>query len=466
MRKSYYPSLRTAFSVSSALFVVLTLVVASTTIASTDLIAERAAALSAIVNRVDYADDLEVDLLLYNSAADASTQTDRAIRLVDDLDKARSAESGNRGVFRLAERAVRSYMAAPDDTTLTDAYERIEKLVQSDHRQADALVHDANRERSRARAAALIISMVLVLGTIAILVWLRVAALHPILELNRSLKSFAAGDHAAPAPQGGAQELREISASYESLAQTLRGQQQEQIAFLGGVAHDLRNPLSALRMATAAVALGKRATEEQLRTMLAMASRQIDRLDRMVGDLLDVNRLEAGQLDLRLAIVDLQKVVEETVALLQRANADREILVERPAGPCFVRADGWRLEQVLMNLLSNAVKYSPDGASVEVHVSRDGNEVKAAVRDRGPGITEEEKRLLFRPYQRIGARRRSVPGTGLGLYFAYRIVAAHGGRIEVADAPEQGTIFSFHLPAAPIQMPDRDIPRDSLNASV
>jgi signal transduction histidine kinase len=176
----------------------------------------------------------------------------------------------------------------------------------------------------------------------------------------------------------------------------------------------------------------------------------VDHLDRIVGDLLDTTRIEAGRFELRFESADAAALVGEAVELFRPVAAAHGVAVCVPAQPAWVLCDPVRLQQVLNNLLSNAIKYSPTGGQVVVTVTREADRVCVTVQDEGIGMSEDEVRGLFVPFRR--ARRVAdslIPGVGLGLYIARRIVEAHGGELRVRSALGSGSSFSLTLPAAP-----------------
>src|SRR5690606_24533818 len=159
----------------------------------------------------------------------------------------------------------------------------------------------------------------------------------------------------------------------------LAARREAQVAFLGGVAHDLKNPLQALRLAVDAHRRGP-ASAARVRRTLDIVSRQTRHLERMVGDLLDITRIEAGRLELRLADHDLRELAREAAALFAD-DPDHPQALDLPRGPVTVRCDPLRIHQVVVNLLSNACKYSPAGAPVELGVSLDGEDAVVRVTD-------------------------------------------------------------------------------------
>ena len=178
---------------------------------------------------------------------------------------------------------------------------------------------------------------------------------------------------------------------------------------------------------------------------------QVDRMNRLIGDLLDVSRMTSGHLALRPQRVDLVALVRHVVEQQQPLTTQHlfHFRAAPPAIPALV--DGGRLEQILLNLLNNAVKYSPGGGPVDVTVTAEGEPeagvVRIAVRDHGIGVPPESLPHLFtRFYRADNARQARSTGLGIGLYVSRQIALAHGGEIQVVSTPGAGSIFTVELP--------------------
>ena len=221
--------------------------------------------------------------------------------------------------------------------------------------------------------------------------------------------------------------------------------------FVSFVAHELRSPLtSILGYASLLQTSGDRIDKENRNNMTAAITRQGTRLNRLIGELLDISRIESGKaLDLQVTMLDLaalcREVIEEQrVALSGRKH--HELLFNGPEH-LVIQGDSDRLEQVLVNLLSNAVKYSPRGGCVLLELEGQSEVCILRVKDSGMGMTSEQVASLFQKYYRTpDARRHGIKGTGLGLYLVHQLVESHAGTIEVESAPEQGTTFIITLP--------------------
>jgi len=217
--------------------------------------------------------------------------------------------------------------------------------------------------------------------------------------------------------------------------------------FLASVAHEMRTPLAAAK-AQAQLALHQLHAGEKDRASagaLRVISRQIDKVVRLVSDLMDVSRLETGTFPLDRAELDLAAVAREVVERMQPLAEGREISVHAPE-PAKVMADRDRIEQVLSNLLSNAIRYSPEKGAIEVAVQTHPEWMQLSVRDRGVGVPRSQQKRIFERFAR--AHGDEGTGLGLGLAIAKLIVEQHGGRIWVESTGKsgEGSTFFVRLP--------------------
>jgi len=213
------------------------------------------------------------------------------------------------------------------------------------------------------------------------------------------------------------------------------------------VAHDLRAPVGVMH-GTADMMLRDWARLDEAARLRLLGSLLAtgERLRSLVDDVLDVARIDSGSLRVEAGEVDLVAVVERAAGDVD-AGAQR-IQLRLPDEPVTVRGDERRIWQILTNLMGNAVKFSPAGSAIEVGVDAGDGTATVSVRDQGVGISDENQRLLFQPFARVGAPRGGAPGTGLGLYIAQALAAAQGGSIEVRSTPGAGSTFSVTLPRA------------------
>ena len=218
--------------------------------------------------------------------------------------------------------------------------------------------------------------------------------------------------------------------------------------FLSRVSHELRTPLNAVIGFSDLIRTDTR--EPLSATQRARLDRVVDGgqyLLRLVNDLLDVARLEVGEMSIALGSVRLEPVLRNAVDLLETARAARGVTIEmdEPPPQLFVVADAMRLKQVLVNILSNAIKYNRAGGVVFVGFSLTPSQAVLTVRDQGAGMTLQQQRDLFIPFRRLGEEPNATEGAGLGLVISRHLAERQGGSLDVASVPGQGTTVTIRI---------------------
>jgi PAS domain S-box-containing protein len=222
--------------------------------------------------------------------------------------------------------------------------------------------------------------------------------------------------------------------------------------FVSIVSHELRTPLTSLKGALQLVLDEElMLPKDERMQLLRVALTSTDRLIRIINDILDISKVEAGGLKLQLKPCDITDLVRLSIQSIEQIAWSSSVRLETrlPRDVPVVMADPDRIVQAIVNLLSNALKFAPPNSVVRVEAERNGNgSVAVSVRDQGKGIPQEKIGLLFRKFQQIdGSDSRRVPGTGLGLAITKALVELHGGRIDVWSQPGVGTHFTITLPA-------------------
>ena len=218
--------------------------------------------------------------------------------------------------------------------------------------------------------------------------------------------------------------------------------------FVSLVSHELRSPMATV--IGSARTLQQRWRElkpEQRESFLALIANETNRLATLVADVLDTSRIEAGTFSYTFGDVDLAELLRDVVAAAEVGQDEVPLATSIADSVPPIRGDRERLRQVLANLVENAVKYSPSGEPVEVSATALNGSVVVRVRDRGPGIANEDQSLIFEKFGRARSGK-ALPGTGLGLFIARSIAEAHGGTLDVRSAPTEGATFTLVLPTA------------------
>ncbi len=263
---------------------------------------------------------------------------------------------------------------------------------------------------------------------------------HLTLEQRQSLLAFA--DQAALAIE------RAALAEQAKQAELLSAADKLQTALLNSISHDLRTPLVSITGALSALEQDDRQVDESARgSLIRTAREEADRLNRLVGNLLDMTRLEAGALKVKREPCDAEDLIGTALGQMEEQLEGRSVNVQVEPGTPLISADFVLIVHVLTNLLDNALKYSPRGSPLDVQAHTAGKDVQITVMDRGIGIPKGDLERVFDKFYRV-QRPEQVTGTGLGLAICKGIVEAHGGRIWAEERAGGGTCIMITIPAA------------------
>jgi len=292
-------------------------------------------------------------------------------------------------------------------------------------------------------------SAVALLVAVALSIFTSRRIVHPIQAMVQASQRIAGGDYQHRITVPGEDELSVLARAFNHMSETLKRVEQRRLEAIGDLAHELRTPLSSIKSLMEGLVDGVLAAEPA--TFLNV-QREVARLQRLVHDLEELARVEAGQSPLDLRSVDLTELLHAAATRLQPQFEDKDIRlhVDVPHGLQHVRADAGRLLQVLLNLLGNALRYTPSGGQVTVCTCREGQQMVIEVHDTGMGIAAEHLPYLCERFYRVDKSRTSASGgSGIGLTIARHLVEAHSGRLWAASpGPGQGSTFSFTLPLA------------------
>ena len=265
-------------------------------------------------------------------------------------------------------------------------------------------------------------------------------ASHLTLEQRQSLLAFA--DQAALAIE------RATLAEQAKQAELLSAADKLQTALLNSISHDLRTPLVSITGALSTLEQDDRRLDDSTqRSLVRTAREEADRLNRLVGNLLDMTRLEAGALKVKREPCDAEDLIGTALGQMEERLRGRNVLVQVEPDTSLISADFVLIVHVLTNLLDNALKYSPPGSPLEVQARTAGKAVQIAVMDRGIGIPKGDLERVFGKFYRV-QRPEQVTGTGLGLAICKGIVEAHDGQIWAEEREGGGTCIMLMIPAA------------------
>ncbi|HEY3543940.1 MAG TPA: HAMP domain-containing sensor histidine kinase [Gaiellaceae bacterium] len=282
---------------------------------------------------------------------------------------------------------------------------------------------------------------VVIVGLLGVYLTRRIT--RPLATLSIAADEVAAGDYAVELPPSrGSDEIATLSRRFADMAAKLAESEQLSRNFLMSVSHELRTPLTAIRGHVSALREGVIEDPDLRAASLAVIEEEAIRLERLVGDVLDLAKLDAHRFTVLQEEVDMEQLTERAFTAFGEEARRRAIDYRREirAHPVIL-TDGDRVLQIISNLLANAFRWTPEGGRIWVELAQENGSVSVAVNDTGPGISSEERERIFRPFW-----SRDGGGTGLGLAIARELAVALGGRIDLRTQPGLGSRFELVLP--------------------
>ncbi|MBN3887090.1 MAG: HAMP domain-containing sensor histidine kinase [Nostoc sp.] len=277
--------------------------------------------------------------------------------------------------------------------------------------------------------------------------WVSRRIMQRLTEMEQITQKFAAGQMDARLPVSDIPELSGLSASFNRMAASLEGVEARRREVIGDMTHELRTPLTVVRGYLEELADGEIEASPEIYRRLAKETR---RLERLVNDLQELSKAEAGYLPINIQRVNLRPLLESLVEKFtdQLLEDGPVLMLQCPSVLPPVLADIDRTEQVLVNLLGNAVRYTNEG-SITISVGTEASQLSIAVRDTGIGIAPENLPHVFERFWRADqSRDRHSGGTGIGLTISHRLIELQGGQIQVESELGVGSTFRFFLPLA------------------
>jgi signal transduction histidine kinase len=269
----------------------------------------------------------------------------------------------------------------------------------------------------------------------------------PLHNISRAARSVARGNYRQRVPATGPREVRDLAATFNRMTEEVQRSQQTLRDFLANISHELKTPLTSIRGFSEAMLDGTIDDPDGLRRSAEIISGESNRLLRLVQELLDLSRIESGQISMQQEELELDELVQHVGEVFALRAEEAGVKLETSgAAATRIRGDFDRLEQVLNNLLDNAFRHTPPGGTVRIAVRavRLGL-IQVSVSDTGPGIPPEDVPHLFERFYRATTAGNGK-GHGLGLAISREIVRAHGGEIWATSELNRGTTFAFTLP--------------------
>ncbi|MCL2287044.1 MAG: cell wall metabolism sensor histidine kinase WalK [Firmicutes bacterium] len=274
---------------------------------------------------------------------------------------------------------------------------------------------------------------------------------HLIAPLKRTVnivRRMSTGQLSLRIPVSGRDEYAILAKAFNKMTAKLEQVEQTREEFVSNVSHEMKTPLSAIKVLSESILLQDTAPEEMYREFLQDINSEVDRMTNITNDLLALVKVDQGQQGLNITRLDLNLLVEEILKRLSPLAEQKNIaLIYEAERPVQINADEIKLSLAISNIVENGIKYTPKGGTVRVTVDSDYQFALITIQDTGIGIPEEEQDKIFNRFYRVDkTRHRETGGTGLGLSISRATVLLHDGSISINSVPDQGSIFVIRLP--------------------
>ena len=319
-----------------------------------------------------------------------------------------------------------------------------------DNKQA---VQDLNRELFSIIIEAIVVGFAI---AIALGIILSNTLLQPIRSMTKAAEKMSEGDFSSMIAVESEDELGVLANTFNNMAsqleETLEEIKKSEILrreFVANVSHELRTPITSVRSYAETLVDSDNMTSQMREDFLRVIMTESDRMAKIVRDLLELSRFDAGSMTFDFKELSLEQSVRDiyNAIALEAKKHNQTVNLELEWGLPQITGDKDRIEQVILNIMSNAVKYTPDGGTIDVFSGRKGKYLWIKVQDSGIGIPEEDLPRVFDRFYRVDkARSRDYGGTGLGLSIANEIVMRHNGKIEIESSPGEGTTVTVYFP--------------------
>ncbi|WP_315784061.1 sensor histidine kinase [Fischerella sp. JS2] len=275
--------------------------------------------------------------------------------------------------------------------------------------------------------------------------WLARSLSHPIQTMKNFAIRLGSGHFGDKLQIRQSNELDQLALELNRMSERLASLDQERRAFLANVSHELRTPISNVLVTVEALRNGAASDPAVSDRFFQNVEDETKRLSRLIGDLLDLGRLEAGVTLLEKQHIQLLSLIKRAVRAVETRMRNSQISVQVNVADLQIQGDSERLLQALLNLLDNAIKHSPPNSQIFISGSKQGKQAVLTIRDQGQGIKDSDLSRIFEQFY-TGDRSRKGRGVGLGLAIAKRIIEAHEGSITVSSKVGEGTTFTIYLP--------------------
>ncbi len=271
---------------------------------------------------------------------------------------------------------------------------------------------------------------------------------RPIGELSAGISRMSRGDLSTRVEVRGKNEFAQLASAFNSMSEKLERLDKSRNQFVSNASHELKTPLSTMKILSETLLYQENYDPEMQKEFLSDINKEIDRLNRIVSDLLTLVNIDSGGMQMNLGETRLRDVVTEQVKrltpLAREAGLELSCVIR---DPCETTGDSLKLQQVVYNVIDNAIKYTPRGGEVHVELAKVGKKAVIRVEDTGIGIPQEDLPHIFDRFYRVDkARSRETGGTGLGLSIVKQIVLLHDGDVRAESVENKGSTFTIELP--------------------
>lgn len=307
---------------------------------------------------------------------------------------------------------------------------------------------DIKDRLSRINYMVAIFTLVLGAGIIVLSFWMSNIIVGPIKGILRAIQRMADGHLEHRIAVKGRNEIAELASSINTMAERLEKVDQTRREFVSNVSHELKTPLSSIKVLSESILFQEEVPEEMYREFLVDIKTEVDRMTEIINDLLELVKLDRTAAPLKLSYVSLNKIIEDILKRLSPLARQREIeLIFESLKEVSANVDEVKLSLAITNLIENGVKYTPEGGMVVVTIDADHQHAFIQVRDTGIGMAEEEITKIFDRFYRIDKTRdRETGGTGLGLSITHSVILMHNGSVRVSSSENEGSAFTVRIP--------------------
>ncbi len=294
----------------------------------------------------------------------------------------------------------------------------------------------------------IVVTLLILVIVIALVIFMSLNIFGPLKNVLDTIKKISAGQLHQRIELKGKNEFTELGEAVNTMTKRLEEVDQSRQEFVSNVSHELKTPLSSIKVLSESLLLQENVPAEMYREFLQDISSEIDRMTNIVNDLLALVRNDSNQAKINVADIDINKMLRDIVKRLSPLANDKNIDISFAAAKdVMLKGDEVKLSLAISNLVDNGIKYTPSGGYVKVSLDADSKDCFITVQDSGIGISEEEQTRVFDRFYRVDKTRdRETGGTGLGLAITHSVILLHNGSVKIISSENEGATFIVRLP--------------------